>query len=218
MNIDTTASGGARASAGGQSSGGHAPFPDGPVPRAVFDAGIFDSGSTTITADSGGTIAFTPSVVYATRFPSTCGVMNPPFKDGDLFDLDIIGSMATSPYPALDVSFSSPVPPLDTPIMLGVEPFSAQANGIMPANGPMTWYAGQNAIGSGINFSYSLDSDPTEIDPGAFDSVVFTLLKLPTKDGDPFTIRLRIHFVDGKVLDETFSAPLTSTWSGCPRG
>jgi hypothetical protein len=28
----------------------------------------------------------------------------------------------------------------------------------------------------------------------------------------------QIHFVDDQILDETFSGPLVSGWSGCPAG
>jgi hypothetical protein len=45
-----------------------------------------------------------------------------------------------------------------------------------------------------------------------------TILAIPTRDGDPLTVRYVIQFDDGKTLDETFSAPVTSTVTGCISG
>ncbi len=66
-----------------------------------------------------------------------------------------------------------------------------------------------------IIFGFSHAVDSTEIDFGAFDSVMVTLLAIPAADGDPMSLRLRVHFVDGRVLDETFSASATTTRSNC---
>ena len=62
--------------------------------------------------------------------------------------------------------------------------------------------------GSNVSFGYDQGSEhgPAEIDTGAFDSAAVTVVALPAKDGDPLTIRMQAHFVDGRVLDETFSA------------
>jgi hypothetical protein len=158
-----------------------------------------------------------PTRIIAERFTSICGVMDPPFMNGDLYSLYITGNMAQSPYPGFTVDFSSPAV-IGIPIMPTVQPFSAQTSGIGQPDGGIMWYAGQTANGGGIDFRYSLGSDPSEIDTGAFDSVTVTILAMPSKDGDPLTIRILIHFVDGKVLDETFSSPLETAWSGCPRG
>ncbi|HEY5146521.1 MAG TPA: hypothetical protein VII82_07125 [Polyangiaceae bacterium] len=44
------------------------------------------------------------------------------------------------------------------------------------------------------------------------------MVALPRMDGDPLTIRVHVHFADGKVLDETFSVPLRTLPSYCPEG
>jgi hypothetical protein len=168
---------------------------------------------TGVTLNAGGTIAFTPTQVDVARYPAVCGIMNPPFMDGDLYSMDIIGSMAQAPYDELSISFPSPVM-VGTPMTPAVQPFSTMGTEL--GGGP--WYAAQTAQGSDINFSYIQGSDPTEIDTGAFDSVTITILAMPMKDGNPLTIHLRIHFVDGLVLDETYSGPLVSGWSGCGAG
>ncbi len=169
------------------------------------------------TYNSGGTIAFNPTAIDVNRFPTVCGVMNPPFMSGDLYSMDIIGSMAQAPYDALDLSFPSPAT-VGVPIALTVQPFSAMSSGIGEPDGGMTWYAGQTAQLGGINFNYSQGSGPTHIDPNAFDSVAITIVAMPAKDGDPLTIRIHIHFIDNQILDETFSGPLFSSWGGCGAG
>jgi hypothetical protein len=87
------------------------------------------------------------------------------------------------------------------------------------ANGNGTsWSGAQDASGAGLDFQYSQGSKAAEIDSGPFDSVVVTLLAMPSKDGQPLTFRVRIHFVDGQTLDYTFAPALTSSGSGCPAG
>jgi hypothetical protein len=97
-------------------------------------------------------------------------------------------------------------------------PFTSQGTGIGVGTGPTMWFPSQGAQGAGVNFTYMEGTNPGEIDTGAFDSVVLTVLAMPTATAQPLTIRLQIHFVDGKTLDETFSGPLFSSWSGCGAG
>ena len=56
------------------------------------------------------------------------------------------------------------------------------------------------------------------IDTGAFDVVTITILAMPTADGQPLTVRIQMHFVDGKTLDETLSRPLLTSYGGCGAG
>jgi|HubBroStandDraft_5_1064220.scaffolds.fasta_scaffold100953_2 hypothetical protein len=191
------------------------------IRRALLCASLFGCGGQVtspgepreVTLNAGGTIAFTPASVVVARYPAVCGVMNPPFTDGDRYSMDIIGSEVQAPYDELFIRFPSPVM-VGTPLTLAVQAFSTM--GTESAGG--SWYAAQTAEESDITFSYVQGSDPTEIDTGAFDSVTITILAMPMKDGDPLTIQLRIHFVDGLVLDETYSGPLASEWSGCSAG
>lgn len=175
------------------------------VPRILFDESASPGSPPIATADSGGNIAFTPGDVYANRISSFCNGMVTP---ADSFWLYITEGKARSASPKLYVTFGSPTPPLDTPITLYVEAFSQQYAMVSLPGATPAWYAGQAASGKGIQFSYE-SGTPAQIDAGPFDSVVVTLLRMPAKDGDPLTIRLRIHFVDGKLLDQTFSALLT---------
>jgi hypothetical protein len=157
--------------------------------------------------NTGDTIGFSPSSVDVNRYPSICGVMNPPFTAGDLFSMDVIGSTEAAPYDSLDAGFTLPAPPIGTPIVLNVSPPN-------PAGSTPSQYASND----GITFSYTQGKGPGEIDLGAFDSVVVTLLAMPTAAGEPMTMRFQVHFIDGKVLDETFSGTLYSSYLGCGAG
>jgi hypothetical protein len=167
--------------------------------------------------NTAGTIVFEPTLVDATRYSEICGVMNPSFMNGDLYSLDIVDQRGATPYAALSVSFSSPAP-VGTPQMLTVQPFTSEGTGIGEPDGGTMWYAGQNAQGSGFNFQFSQGAHLTEVDPGAFDSVTVTILAMPTADGQPLTVRIQMHFVDGNTVDETFSNSLVSSYIGCSAG
>jgi hypothetical protein len=186
----------------------YGPDAGGPVP--ANDAGLVPP---LWSPNPGGTIKFEPTLVDVTRYSNVCGVMNPPFMNGDLYSLDIVDQTGPTPYNALSLSFSSPAPDTGVPLMLTVQPFTPQAGG----NGS-TWYAAQNAEGSGISFQYSQGANPSEIDTGAFDAVTVAILAMPADNGQPLTVRIQMHFVDGKTLDETFSNALSTAYSGCPAG
>jgi hypothetical protein len=98
------------------------------------------------------------------------------------------------------------------PMMLTVQPMHNETT--LP-DGGITLTAVQSAHEGGVTLEYFHGSDPSEIDSGAFDAVTVTVLAMPAKDGDPLTLRAHIHFVDGRVLDETFTGPLVSLGTGC---
>ena len=178
------------------------------------------SGPGAFPADAGTPIAFVPSAVRANRFPTVCGVANPPLAAGDLYTLDIIGAMTAAPYNMLEVSFTSPMPPAGTPIELSVMALDPQGIGVSDVpTGQTTWYAFQYAASGGVKFVYEQGSNPGEIDTGAYDAVFVTPVSLPIKDGEPFAVRLQIHFLDANILDQVFSGSLvTAGSSGCPAG
>lgn len=174
----------------------------------------------TVGWDSGTPIDFVPSVVSATRYPSVCGVANPPFMNGDRFSLDIVGAATTGgPDNSLSLTFNIPAPPAGAPMELSVLPFMPQGISVtVPVSGPTTYYSFQRATGTDrLNFVYRQGTNPSEIDTGAFDAIIFILVQLPTKDGDPFAAGLQIHFVDGRELDHTCSSPLATEAGGCPQ-
>lgn len=185
-------------------------------------AGESDSGGPidTVDWDAGTPIGFVPAALYAIRFPAVCGVANPPFMNGDLLSLDIVGAGSSGVADnALGLTFNSPGPPVGAPMALSVLPFMPQGiSDTVPASGSTTYLSFQRATGSdGLNFVYTQGTNPSEIDTGAFDAIILTLVQLPTKNGDPFAVRLQIHFVDGRELDHTYSSPLATEMIGCPQ-
>jgi hypothetical protein len=145
-----------------------------------------------VVVNPGNTVTVSSPEVSATRFPSTCGVTDPPFTSTDDFSLEILlGPRTETPYNELSVEYEAGVV-VGKPIALTVAPFQAHGS----------------EVGDG----------PCNFDQVAFDSVTLTFEAIPTEDGAPLTVRLQVHFTDGKVLDETFSADLTTDAGGCPAG
>ncbi len=173
------------------------------------------------------TTSFSASSVAAQRNPpySPCGVDDPPFSSEDQFSLTIAGKPPTGLYNEpegglpnelvlrYDGSFRAV---LGEPIALAVQayPGPGPVSFIGPDGGTRTYEyqeafdAGADASDPEIDFAYYQGDDPAEIDTGAFDSVTVTFLAVPSADGDPLTARVHVHFVDGKVIDATYSAPL----------
>jgi hypothetical protein len=91
------------------------------------------------------------------------------------------------------------------------------------ADGGTVTYEYQEALASSAAgsdppfvFDYWQGDHPAEIDTGAFDKVTLTLVAFPSADGDPLTVRVQVHFVDGRELDGTYSAPLKTEPGDCP--
>jgi hypothetical protein len=147
----------------------------------------------------GDTIGFVPTGVYGARWG--CEIP-PPYMTGDQFGMEIDGPMVSWPWDELEVSFTIPIA-VGVPFTLAVQ--APQQLGANPI---------QEATGNGIEFSFSPSTTAPQIDSGAFDSATVTFLAIPAADGAPMTLTLRVHFVDGRLLDETFSAS-TTTRSNC---
>ena len=144
--------------------------------------------------------------------PAPSVVVNAPFMDGDLFSVGIVPSGPATPYGLLSVTYNSPQP-VGIQTALTVSPLVA--NGSQSGT---TVYPVQTAKSGSISLVYTQGTGTGAIDTGAFDSVGFTLLAMPAKDGDPLTVRLQIHFADGKVLDETYSGAVVTDTAGCLGG
>jgi hypothetical protein len=66
-----------------------------------------------------------------------------------------------------------------------------------------------------VRFSYQTGSNAYELDANPLSSVVVTVDALPSADGTPVKIGLRMTFEDGRVLDDVYSAPVQSTQAPC---
>jgi hypothetical protein len=196
--------------------------PDDGVPIVPDDAAAPNGRARIIIGDSGTALNFVPSSVSATRDAPTCD--DPPFTDADAFMLTVEGTRAGSndplgtwPYDGFSVDLTGPTPPLDEPRALPVMAFSRGDQGATSGGAAKDWSASQSADDGHVRFIYAQFRNPGEIDTGAFDSVVVTLLSVPAKNGDPFTVHVHVHFVDGKVLDGTFWSPVV-TYTRCVAG
>jgi hypothetical protein len=139
-------------------------------------------------------------MVDVQRFPSMCGVMNPPFSDEDLFSLDVLGENT-----AISFTCSRNVT-VGVPIVLTVAALAstAQQSASSPADSALH-----------VTFEGGYES---EVDPNPLDAATVTVLAFPAMDGDPLTVRFQLHFTDNRKLDETFSGPLSTVFGGCHAG
>ena len=190
---------------------------------ALFAAVVGCGGSTAgspgapYVVNPGADRSITPSSVDVERFASMCGVNNPPFTDQDVFSLDVIGvKTPTPPYGAIFFSCSRNVK-VGEPIALSLGAY--QTN---PPSGPGEASWAQQAMSSptdsALRVAFDWGSNRNEVDPNPLDAATVTVLAFPAKDGDPLTVRFQFHFTDNRKLDETFSGPLYTGFSGCPAG
>jgi hypothetical protein len=159
--------------------------------------------------DAPNVIAFHPSNVSAELLTvEPCGT--PDFFYQHVMHVDGIYSPTQKTVPNnFTITMKDPGPAAGVAEMLTVSPVSQAAT-----CGDKT---GQNARAPDgtVDFSYDQCGDPNEIDPGAFDAVTITVVAMPANDGDQMSIDLQIHFVDGKILADTFSAPLVLQTGMC---
>jgi hypothetical protein len=192
--------------------GGHAVQADSGEGGSGDDGSQGGGSAPLVTMNPDGTIPLAPTAVETNRYPVGCGVADPPYMNGDLFSVGIVPNGPATPYGLLSITFNSPVA-VGTPLALTVQPFVMDGS-----QSGTTTYPDQTAQADNVRFVYSQGTGSSAIDTGAFDTVTFTLLAMPAQDGDPLTVRLQVHFVDGKVLDETYSGPVTTDSAGCPAG
>jgi hypothetical protein len=169
-----------------------------------------------VVVNDGSTLTFTPTELLVNRYPTVCGVANPPYGAGDLFSMGAIGVGAgdpsAGPLTAIDLSFHTPLAPQFTSALVLSAATPEQA-----AGGP---YRSQSATtgDSSLTFSFQWGTNAAEIDPNTLRLVDVTILAIPGRDGDPLTVRFVLQFADGKTLDETFSAPASTVSSSCGAG
>ncbi|HEY1957802.1 MAG TPA: hypothetical protein VGH28_19410 [Polyangiaceae bacterium] len=142
-------------------------------------------------------IDFTPSTTTATRAPATCGVVDPTFNARDTFTLDLQSDAGTDVSLTVAASTDENVA---IPLLVGL------------ADGASTTASSTDGA---MSFSFTSGSDAASIDGSPLDSVVVTLTALPTADGQPLSAELRLTFEDGRVLDQVYSAPLSTVSYPC---
>jgi hypothetical protein len=191
---------------------------------AAFAVAVIGCGGSTASTSAapyvvnpGADVSLIPSSVDVQRFAYICGVMNPPYTDQDIFSLDIAGKdTPTPPLGAIFLDCSRNVK-VGEPIVLTVGAY--QMN---PPSGPGEAPSAQQSAtlpsDSSLSVGFEWGSNPDEVDRHPLDAATVTVLAFPAKDGDPLTVRFQFHFTDNRKLDETFSGPLYTGFSGCPAG
>ena len=187
------------------------------VPVPFLALAVACGGSSTTTPSSvvnaGSTLSFTPSEVDAERYPSGCGVVNPPYTDADLFSLDIVGAKTKAPYTLLSFSLLRTVT-VGSPYTLSPMPVSGTP-GSLSDEGTQSADSSDGAL----QVSFSWGAELAEIDPNPLTAVTVTVEAFPAKDGQPLTVHCILSFSDAQTLDMTFSAPMPPAGSsGCPAG
>ena len=167
---------------------------------------------------NGGDLQFTPSKIDVHRYAATCGTSNPPIQPTDSLSMDIVGDTTKgAPYPMMAVHLRSLGAAVGTPIALALSPWK-------PLTGPVVQ---QEDAGSGVpltiidtndelaqtadndvQFRFERGIDQTTLDANAYDAATLTIEALPQNDGDPFTVRIQLHFTDGHTFDATYSGPV----------
>lgn len=163
------------------------------------------------------TLHFAPANIIFTRYPAICGPANPPFTDGDLYDLDVLGA-GTMPA-AININCSRSVP-IGGDLAVQLMPFGILAYNI-DANGNMTNvdYGQLGSLAAGnLHFIWAQGANPDEVDSKPLTSVDLEFAAFPQQDGDDIDVRIKMRFQDGGVLDLEVREPLPpySGPAGCP--
>lgn len=142
-------------------------------------------------------VDFTPATVQATRTPSTCGVVDPAFAATDTFTLDLKSEAGTELSLTVTAAAAQSVA---EPLFVGI------------ADGNVT---NAHSTDGSMSFAFTSGSDASSIDDAPLDSVVVTLDALPTADGQDLGAELRLTFEDGRVLDQVYTATLSTVSYAC---
>ena len=140
-------------------------------------------------------IDFTPSSVDAVRTPATCNA-GPTFDTNDTLTLELLGpTNVPPPYTLLKLTVPSNVAlNVAKPLMVGVDATSARSM--------------DGSVSFSLQNGASLDDSPLA-------SVIVTVSQVPLADGEELTAELHLTFEDGRVLDQSYGAPVESIVVAC---
>jgi len=166
-------------------------------------------GTRDTTAEEQSTVTFQPDQTQATRSPSSfanCGGAPAPFSDGDIFSLQPVRtSLPAQKVKSIALTFTRLVE-RNVPLALDL-------------GGPVRGATFENAehaqssdekTGVGL-VAFRPDGAPSD----ALTSATVTVIDVATKDGEPLTARVDLHFASGDVLLQTFTGTLASYANGC---
>jgi hypothetical protein len=153
-------------------------------------------------------VEFTATSIEASRTPASCGLTEPAFSSGDHFMLEVTGPTDTPPPIAtLSVDLASDVD-VGTSIPLAVASIIGDA----------TTGGASVALSDDLKVRFALIVSPGsgQLDSSGVASVSVTVRALPTADEQPLSAEVAIQFVDGRELDQTYTATLRTAVMLCP--
>jgi hypothetical protein len=156
--------------------------------------------------DNGGTVRFTASDEVLVRYPNV-GIGDcddNPYTSNDGYQLIAYGPAALAPRPQLQINVPAHVA-IGTAQSLQVIPWKLE-----PVPPPQDNYTNQEEAANEqtlLGVSLGRGADPSTPDQNAFDQATVTLVSVPTAPGEVLSVRVQLHFADGKTLDQTFTSP-----------
>jgi hypothetical protein len=156
--------------------------------------------------DNGGTVQFSVSEERLERYPNV-GIGDcddNPYTANDSYDLIAYGPASLAPRPQLEINIPAHVA-IGTAQSLQVIPWKLE-----PVPPPQDNYTNQEEAANEqtlLGVSLGRGADPSTPDQNAFDQATLTIVSVPTAPGEVLTVRVQLHFVDGKTLDQTLSSP-----------
>lgn len=135
-------------------------------------------------------VEFTPASVTASRTPASCAETT--YGANDTFGLELKGDGAAIQL----VVASGAAAEQSVPLMVSADATASSNDG----NVHFTYLSGGGA----------LDASPLA-------SVIVTPTAMPSADGETFSLELHLTFEDGRVLDQIYGAPISTTIGFCPK-
>lgn len=153
------------------------------------------------------TVMWTPDNIELQRYPSTCGIANPPFNDQDLFGLSVYDARGPvgTPQTAIYISF------MPTDVVNHDYPISLSPVGEVPnQQGGITADNTTSSTNGDVNFSYQQGQEAST--PGALPlaEVIVRFDALPHANGDLLIALAEITFNDASILSFTARPTLPS--------
>jgi hypothetical protein len=157
-------------------------------------------------------VAFEVNNAVFTRFSSICGVPNPPFTAGDVYELDLV----TASFDAVSLNFFSTIP-VGRDLSVRLRPFGAISCTLGPGGQPTEIRNGQQGSidAANVGFAWTQGFSPNAVDAQAVASATVHFSSLPKADGDPLGVRITVVFEDGGVLDLTPTVTLQTSAGPC---
>lgn len=165
-------------------------------------------GPTPIVTDGGG-LSFDTTKAFLTR-GQWCG-SPPPLAPSDAYSL-VLRAVGEAPAQTVTISVLGKSP-IGVARALTVLPWKA-GDALEPGDNDVNPEEATSESGD-ESFSLLRGLTPSAPDPNPFDEATLTVVSLPQKEGDAFSVRIELHFTDGKALGQTFTSVLDEQPTAC---